>query len=120
MSGPNPCPGEAKEWGEDAGAVKLGQGDDLGVRGGVEDIGDELGGGQLEGVVDDGDEDGVLTEQVTPVPQGDSEGGGNGSAGASQQVFQVTLRVTAARQSASASLPGSPVSSQPVSAVSPR
>ena len=60
---PFPGPGQAEEDVDDAGAVKLHQGDDAGVGGGVEEEGGEALRGGLQGSLDRGQEVGEVGEE---------------------------------------------------------
>ena len=91
MGGPDPGPGQAEHWGEGgAAAVLLAEQDDGGVRGGVEEEGDELIGRTTQGSLDGWQEVGVVGEEVHAVGEGDGHGGGKGRAGASEKVLQVS------------------------------
>jgi len=53
VGGPDPRPGEPEDGRKDGvGAVELAEQDDVGVGGGVQEEGDELGGGALKGSVE--------------------------------------------------------------------
>ena len=110
---PYPGPGQAEVDVDDVGAVKLHQGDDAGVGGGVEEEGGEALRGGLQGSLDRGQEVGEVGEAVPPVVEGASECLGECRAGAGEEVREVSPGGGAGGEAAGSGL-SRPVALEPV------
>ena len=104
VSRPDPGPGEAEEWSQDAGVVLLDECEDSPVRRRIQDEGDEVPWLSGEGCLYSGEEDRVRGEEGGAVLQGAGQSRGEGRAGGGEEVLQVTLWGGAGGEAAGSSL----------------